>query len=361
MRLNLNAARMAGALLLALAFGSGCTVRWAESAGSDTKAHRGASRRNCAAKSYKIDRDRCWRDQQEEDAAQADWAQKQKQFDEAFADEIAAFRALEPALKQTDGASTDLADKAEELRTRFVKRCIAESGWSTAACWDGTFARDISTALVAIRLKQGDMASAAAEAFTLRRRDLRSTDAKIWKIHGLNCGNSIFAGRPCSSDAKGEELSPELFDLTLSSSEHDRDVEWRGRDEIASMTKTRDAAVFTFKPEGGGSSDARSCGDPEWRTNSAGNEVLVRPCEMHHFVSKRFVFPPATVPLSEVGDFKVSKDTGALVVFATKGKHAGHVLETWVNTHKTAGNGGEVLQILLFRGTPMRDANPGFP
>src|SRR5260221_10983597 len=66
-----------------------------------------------------------------EAAKVAEWAPKQKAFDTAFAAEIAEFQALSPSLAKTDDASADLATKADDLRARFVKRCVAESGWST--------------------------------------------------------------------------------------------------------------------------------------------------------------------------------------------------------------------------------------
>src|SRR4051812_13980700 len=80
------------------------------------------------------------------DAARADWAKKQQQFDATFAEEITAFRAIEADLKRDD-ATPAIAARAEDLRVRFLKRCIDESHWSTAACWHGTFVREITLAL----------------------------------------------------------------------------------------------------------------------------------------------------------------------------------------------------------------------
>src|SRR5262249_14270011 len=123
--------------LLVLAFAAGCQVKYTPADSSPRTAGRVPASKRCADKSYKADRDLCAKNEAEDLAAQADWAEKQKQFDAAFADEIAAFHAMEPALQSGEGKA---ADDAEALRARFVTRCIAESGWSTDACWNGTFA-----------------------------------------------------------------------------------------------------------------------------------------------------------------------------------------------------------------------------
>jgi hypothetical protein len=300
-------------------------------------------------------------DCRQDKAAREDWAQKQKEFDTAFAAEIAEFHAMEADLKNVDGANEALVTKADDLRARFLGRCIAESGWSTTACWNGTFARDITTALVKIRAQLGDLAGAAAEAYTIGKKpDLRPTDMKIWKIQGLYCGRDMFAGHRCSMPPEDTEAR-ELYDRLNSYPRHPGEVQWRGGTDIQGVTRTRAAAVFTFKSVAATSSSAQSCGDPEWQKNSAGNDVLVRPCETDHFVSDAEYYAPALVPLAEIGDFKVSAKTGALVVYAKKGKHAGHAVETWIDTGRVDDRKWPVIEYVLFRGTPVREAKPGYP
>jgi hypothetical protein len=62
--------------------------------------------------------------------------------------------------------------------------------------------------------------------------------------------------------------------------------------------------------------------------------VLVRPCRTEHSAAQTTTYPPAVVPLSEIGDFKKTEKTGAFVVYAKTGKHQGHVLKTWEDTGK---------------------------
>jgi hypothetical protein len=69
----------------------------------------------------------------------------------------------------------------------------------------------------------------------------------------------------------------------------------------------------------------------------------------------------AVVPLSELGDFKVSKTMDAWVVYAPGGSHAGHVYETWRLTGEVNDGGFPLTKRLMFRGTPVRDARPGYP
>jgi len=106
------------------------------------------------------------------------WREKQSAFDATFASESKEFRDL--ATAKNDGADASVVARADDLRLRFVKHCIAESGWSSVACWNGTFARDITEKLSSIRLRLGDAVGAAAEFHTrVSYPDLRSEDAKL--------------------------------------------------------------------------------------------------------------------------------------------------------------------------------------
>lgn len=304
------------------------------------------------------------------DAARADWAKKQQAFDAAFAEEIKAFHAMEADL-QHDDAPAEVVTRAEELRARFLKRCSDESGWSTDACWNGTFVRDVTLALAKIRFRGGDLLSAAVEAYTIENaRDLRAEDEKIWKAQGLSCKSDMFAGRHCSTfqsdyDAalhpKRPELTPELRRLTSSTTEHDKPVDWRGGDDITAVTKTGASAVVTIKPWKGSIDDSRTCGDAEWRLDGSGNKVLVRPCQTSNAVSPAVSYPPAVVPTAELGDFKLSRDTDLLLVYSPKGKHAGHVVATSIFSGETTDRGIRIFKRIMFRGLPVKDAKPGYP
>ena len=353
------------ATLSALAPTLGCDIQMRPAGANSVSSEARAAKENCNLRFAASDREACRRDQAEDEAARADWAEKQRQFDAAFADEIAAFHAIEPGLKNTDTATAALANQADDLRLRFVKRCIAESGWSTTACWNGTFARDITAALAKIRRGQGDEVAAAAEAFTLHeKQDLRSTDAKIWKAHGLVCGRDMFAGRACPYTPEAQPVGT-LEDMKRAADAKMRNevppVEWRSGSEIQSMAKTQAGAVFTFKAERATASEGRSCGDPEWRADAAGNQVLVRPCQTERFVTDAKVYAPALVPLADIGDYKASAGWGAVVVYSTKGRHEGHVLQTWREIDKVADGGVKTVHFVMFRGTRVEDAKPGYP
>jgi hypothetical protein len=289
-------------------------------------------------------------------AAQDEWAGKQKEFDAKFADEIAAYRALEPELQKTDTATADVADRAEALRARFLARCVAESSWSTNACWNGTFARDITLALAKIRLRLGDLPAAAAEAYTLANsQDLRSDKAKLALIHDGPCDKQWI---PWCSDPDAEgRVGGDLYQLTFSSAE--QHLQWQGEGDA--MIRHKDTATFTYKPTVYGAGTSRSCGDPEWRTDSAGNQVLVRPCETEHYSATRTTYAPATVPVAELVDYKRSKDMGLLVVSSTQGKHMGHVVETFIDTHQRDDRGFRILKFVRYRGIEVRPAKPGYP
>ena len=74
-----------------------------------------------------------------------------------------------------------------------------------------------------------------------------------------------------------------------------------------------------------------------------------------------FTVIAATVPLAEMGDYQPSKDTGIAILYSPKGKHLGHVLETWIETHTVDARGRNVREFVLFRGLPARPAKPGYP
>jgi hypothetical protein len=305
----------------------------------------------------------CVTDVPEVQEARADWAKKEEQFDATFAPELAAFHAMEADLARADTADLSLADKAEQLRTRFVQRCIAESGWSTDACWNGTFARDITKALARLRLRQGDWVAADAEKYTLERPDLRPTDVKIWRAHGLVCGRDLLGGKPCIPPDENRGPPVDLRAAMATSRERAREqetkVQWHSA--VQTITRGQSTAVLTFRPFVAGAADARSCGDPEWQRDKAGNDELVRHCNTEHYDAITEVYPPAVVPLSELGDLKVSKTTDAVVVYSPAGKHAGHVFETWRLTGEVNDRGFRLTKKLMFRGTPVRDARPGYP
>jgi hypothetical protein len=293
------------------------------------------------------------------DPAHTDWAKKQAAFDATFAEEIGAFHAMEADLKNAETADLTLADTADALRARFVRRCIAESGWSTDACWDATFVRDITEGLARLRLRQGAMLAAAEEAYALDSRpDLRPTDMKIWRAHGLTCGIDILANRPCQPPPR-KDLPVDLYELTHSSPSHDGPVEWQS--DITSMRKTAAGAVFTFRPFLASATEGRSCGDLEWQRDHAGNDRLVRPCKTEHYGAISEYYPPAVVPASELGDFTLTKTTSAMVVYVPRGAHGGHLFATWKDTGKVTDRGFKVMQPLTFRGTPEHDAKPGYP
>lgn len=291
--------------------------------------------------------------------ARADWAKKQAEFDATFAAEIADFHAMEADLRNPDAGDPALADRADALRARFLRRCIAESGWSTDACWDGTFARDITEALARLRLRQGDFMAAAAEAYSLYSRpDLRAADVKLWRSRGLACGIQPIGNGVCVPTPR-KDLPRELQELTHSAPNHDGKVEWQG--DAISLTRTPAGAVFAFRPFLSSASEGRSCGDLEWQRDGAGNDHLVRPCKTEHYGAISEYYPPAVVPASEVGDFKLTKTTSALVLYSPHGKHAGHLFATWKDTGKVTDRGWKVLQELTFRGTPVQEAKPGNP
>lgn len=342
----------------------GCQIRvgdpnGADAATSDTDgcAQRGAS-------------DGCRSGNAEYDAARADWAKKQHDFDAMFAAEIKAFHAIEADLNRDD-ATPAIATKAEDLRARFVKRCIDESGWSSTACWEGTFARDITLALAKIRLRQGDLLTAAVDAYTIEEeRDLRADDEKIWKAHGLTCEHDQFANRYCSTYLSDYDkalkpptpvLSPELAALTSATTDHDKPVDWMGGQDVLAVAKNGASAVVKIKPWQSGAGEERSCGDAEWRRDGAGNDVLVRPCETVQYGAQYKAYPPAIVPASELGDFKLTNDTSLIVAYLPKGNHAGHVVETSIFTGETTDRGLRIFKRVLFRGLPAKDAKPGYP
>jgi hypothetical protein len=127
------------------------------------------------------------------------------------------------------------------------------------------------------------------------------------------------------------------------------------------MTKGAGGAVFAFRPFLASATDGRSCGDPEWQRDRAGNDHLVRPCKTEHYGALAEYYPPAVVPMSEIGDFKLSKTTSALVVYLPRGKHTGHLVGTWKDVGKVNDRGLKVFQPVTFRGTPEHEAKPGYP
>lgn len=291
----------------------------------------------------------------EKQAKEKEWAPKQAAFDALFTAEIAEFREIAAPLGATDTATPEIAARAEALRDRFVRRCLAESGWSYTACWQGTFARDITIGLAKIKYRLGDEMGAALEVYTVAAdRDLRSAEAKIAVLNDTGC----FDGDAWCPDLE-EVVGKDLARLKGSSGTEDRT--WRVGSDVAAVQKGKGTAVVTFKPEVFGAGTSRVCGDPEWQSSAAG-EVLVRPCRTEYSPAQTTVFPPAVVPLAEIGDFKVTEKTGALVLYATSGKREGHVLETWEDTGKLDTYGRrKVLKTLSFRGMPAPEAKPGLP
>jgi hypothetical protein len=259
------------------------------------------------------------------------FAEKQSEFDAKFAEEIAAYRALEPEL---EGASAEAgpAEKAESLRSRFLKRCIEESGWSTVACWNATFARNITEALAAIRLRQGDKVGAYIESSTLRHfTDMRSDKAKLRAVE------SPVALAPAVL-ATPDDVKPLLAELDLTAQ------------EVQSIRKTKDTAVIQFKTHVSGMT-SYSCGDPKLVVDQRGEVSVKRPCSATESRTDVERFAPVTVPLADVEGLEVGQR--AFVVTPTKGKRVGRVVDVWPDIYTK--------KYIRYRATPMQPAKPGYP
>lgn len=276
------------------------------------------------------------------DAAKlAAWRPKQAAFDARFAAELSAYRALEPSLRQADRATDETAQKAYELRDRFTKRCVAESGWSTVACWNATFARDITEALAAIRTRQGDHVGAALELLTRDSwPDMRSDEAKI-KATESPVGRVPSAWR-----------SPELN----AAFEH---IDLEGSVQAISVGKT--TATIAFKPEGGGRDSSTTCHE-ELGRDARGDLVVNRPCTTTYGGTLPTTYiQPITVPASELAGLDVkAKGLTVRTVCPNKGKRDGHVLDAWLSIEPVNSTAYGQEWVLL-RQTPMKAADAGYP
>jgi len=269
------------------------------------------------------------------DPERADWAQKQAAFDAAFANELAAYRALAPRLASADARTVAEAD---ELRTRFVQRCIVESHWSTVACWNATFARDITEALAKLRLQLGDKVGAYLEAYTLYSYpDLRSEEAKRT------------AAQRGVDDAPANIAAPEELKPL------EEQMDFVG-ETVRGVARAQQAtAVIRFEARDSSRTDY-ACDDPHLvvvadRTTASGNRLAVKQnCKVSGGQKWHETFPSITVPRAEVEGLKPGQR--ANVVFAKRTK-TGHVMNTWPDTYTK--------KYITFRATTMKPADAGYP
>lgn len=266
----------------------------------------------------------------------AAWQPKQAEFDRQFAAELAAFRELEPRL-QRGGRDAQLVADADRLRASFVQRCVAESHFSTVGCWNATFARDITEALVKLRLALGDKTGAYVEAYSLYGfPDLRSDKAKI------DAARSGVDQQPLNIAAP-DDVQP-----------LEEQMDFVGED-IRSISRAKTTATIHFAARDS-SSTGYSCGertvvvvdDP---TTASGNGLAVKQkCVASSHEEDHQIFPSVTVPLAEVEGVKAGQRAG--VVFA-KHTHVGHLLDVWPD--------GYTKQYIRIRTTRVKQADPGYP
>jgi hypothetical protein len=271
------------------------------------------------------------------DPEQAAWAHKQAAFDAMFADELAAYRALAPRLADTTAARAPLVAEADQLRSRFVSRCVEESQFSTVACWNATFARDITEALAKLRLATGDKVGAYVEAYSLYSYpDLRSDEAK------RAAARNGVDDEPANIRAP-EELRP-----------LEEQMEFVG-ETVRAVVRSKTKAVIRFAVRESSRTDY-ACDDPHVvvvadRTTASGNRLaLKQKCAVSGHETQRESFPSVTVPLAEAETLEAGQR--ANLVYAKRSKK-GHVLAVWPDTYTKT--------YLRFRTTRMKKAAPGYP
>ena len=270
------------------------------------------------------------------DPERAAWLDKQAAFDAKFAAELAEFRELQPRLAATSGDPKIVAD-ADKLRARFVKRCVEESGFSTVACWNGTFARDITEALSKQRLQIGDKVGAYVEAYSLFfYPDLRSEAAKRE------------AARQGVEDAPANVRSPEQM------RELEDEIEFVA-EEVRAVVRTKTTATIRFAVRES-SSTGYECGDryvvvAADPTTASGNKLAVKQkCKVSSHQVQRESFPSVTVPVEDVEGLKAGQR--AFVVFPKRTKR-GHLIDVWPDAYTK--------QYIRFRTTRTKKAEPGYP
>ena len=269
------------------------------------------------------------------DPESAAWAQKQAAFDAKFSAELAEFRALQPRLAGAGDAK--LVAEADRLRARFVKRCVEESGFSTVACWNGTFARDITEALSKQRLAVGDKVGAYVEAYSLFfYPDLRSEEAKRE------------AARRGVDEGPANVRSPEEM------RELEEQIEFVA-EEVRAVVRTKTTATIRFAVRES-SSTGYECGDryvvvaPD-PTTASGNKLAVKQkCKVSSHEVQRESFPSVTVPVEEVEGLKAGQR--AFVVFPKRTKR-GHLIDVWPDAYTK--------EYIRFRTTRQKKAEPGYP
>ncbi|HEY5925720.1 MAG TPA: hypothetical protein VIV11_28735 [Kofleriaceae bacterium] len=271
------------------------------------------------------------------DPESAAWAEKQAAFDAKFAAELAEFRELQPRLAGGGAADAKLVADADKLRARFVKRCVEESGFSTVACWNGTFARDITEALSKQRLQIGDKVGAYVEAYSLFfYPDLRSEQAKRE------------AARQGVDEGPANVRSPE--DMR----ELEDQIEFVA-EEVRAVVRTKTTATIRFAVRES-SSTGYECGDryvvvAADPTTASGNKLAVKQkCKVSRHDVQRESFPSVTVPVEEVEGLKAGQR--AFVVFPKKTKR-GHLIDVWPDAYTK--------EYIRFRTTRQKKAEPGYP
>jgi hypothetical protein len=268
------------------------------------------------------------------DPEQAAWAEKQVAFDTTFASEVAAYRVLAPRLASGD---VSVIAEADQLRSKFVSRCVEESQFSTVACWNGTFARDITEALAKLRLQAGDKVGSYLESYTLYSYpDLRSEDAKRQ------------AARSGIDDAPANIRAPEALRAL------EEQMEFVG-ETVRAVVRGKTTAVIRFEARDSSRTDY-ACEDPQVvvvadRTTASGNKLaLKQKCKVSGYQADHETFPSVTVPLAEAETIKPGQR--ANVVFAKRSKK-GHVMDVWPDTYTKT--------YVRFRTTRMKKATPGYP
>lgn len=247
---------------------------------------------------------------------------------------MAAYRELAPRLAAGD---VQVIGQADQLRAKFVSRCVEESPLSTVACWNATFARDITEALAKLRLQAGDKVGAYLEGYSLYSYpDLRGAEAQH------NAAERGVDDEPANIRAP-EELQALEDDLGFTG------------ETVLAVKRSKTTAVIRFEARDS-SSTGYACEDPqvvvvEDRTSASGNKLAVKQkCKVSSHHVDHQTFASVTVPIAEAEGIKPGQR--AIVVFAKRTKK-GHVMHLWPDTYTKT--------YLTFRTTRMKKAEPGYP
>jgi hypothetical protein len=227
--------------------------------------------------------------------------------------------------------------EADQLRASFVMRCVEQSPLSTVACWNATFARDITEALAKLRLQTGDKVGAYLEGYSLYSYpDLRSPEAQQR------------AARDGVDDEPANIRAPE----ELRSLEDE--LGFTG-ETVRAVKRSKTSAVIRFEARDS-SSTSYDCDDPQLvivadRTTASGNRLAAKQkCKVASHQDDHQTFASVTVPIAEAEGIKAGQR--AIVVFAKRSKK-GHVMHLWPDTYTKT--------YLTFRTTRMKKAEPGYP